>query len=706
MTKTIRSGSLRGPVGAMATIAAAVFAGGAVPTAEAVSVSLDPSFGSAGTLALPLSPGSNADEAFAVVVDGEGRIVVAGYSSSPQQKMTVARLDASGALDESFGDGGVVKLDLGVRARAQAVAVQPDGRIVIAGFAVLLPSGNEQFVAARLLEDGTPDPDFGSGGAVATAFGSRDARAAALALQEDGGIVVAGWARNSANRDVAVVRYDGDGVLDPGFGTGGTIVWPIGTGNDEATSVAIDGQQRIVLAGYAVDGSTHDLLAARLTAGGAPDVAFAGTGFRRVAATEGVEQANALLLQAGGGIVVAGQAKIDGNTRVALARLTDAGALDATFGIDGIRVTAIGELAEGKAIAASTRDRFVVAGRARLPGGKLEFFAARYSADGAPDPTFGDGGLLRIALGLKSDEAYAIAPDDDGAMVLAGTMRIGNDANFGLARLLVDDCGDGFLDDGEQCDEGNEASCCSSTCTLLPADEVCRAVADACDAAEVCDGTSAACGVDEGLPDADEDGVCDEQDLCPADADPSQSDADGDGEGDACDSCTNGVTLERPTLRFGDLQTPGGDDFVKIIGTASLPPGTVLNPRSTGARVVVRAADGSVLFDVSVSPGAFDPVTKVGWQVTGGGKVHKFRSPDPFGGMVRKFRMVRALTSGRHHVKIVGSPLDLSTMPLFGALSVSVSLDVATLGRCAELEFGGPEHSCALNEPETTLVCK
>jgi len=689
-----------------ALLAASVVLAGTVSTAVAASVSLDPSFGSGGTLGLPLSPGSNADEAFAVVGDAEGRIVVAGYSSSPQQQMTVARLDATGVLDDTFGDGGVVKLDLGVRARAQAVALQPDGRIVIAGFAVMLPTGNEQLVAARLLEDGTPDPDFGSGGAVATAFGTRDARATALALQEDGGIVVAGWARNSANRDVVVVRYDGDGVLDPDFGSGGKVVWPIGTGNDEATAVAIDGQQRIVLAGYAVDGSTHDLLAARLTAGGAPDTTFAGTGFRRVAASLGVEQANALLLQAGGGIVIGGQAKIDGNQHVALARLTDAGALDATFGVGGIRVTAIGELAEGKAVAASTRGRFVVAGRARMPGGRLEFFAARYSGDGALDPTFGTDGHLRIALGAKNDEAYAVTQGDDGAIVLAGTMRVGNNANFGLARLLVDDCGDGFLDDGEQCDEGSGPSCCSSSCTILPAGEVCRPVADVCDVAETCDGTSSACGADEGLPDADEDGVCDEQDLCPADADPSQGDADGDGEGDACDPCTNGVTLERPTMRFGDLQTPGGDDFAKILGTVSLPADALPNPRDGGARVVVRAADGSVLFDAALPPGAFDSATKVGWQVTGGGRVYKFRSPVPFDGLVRKFRMIRALTPGRYHVKIVGSPLDLSTMPLFGALSVSVSLDAAALEQCAELEFGGPEHSCNLNEPETTLVCR
>jgi uncharacterized delta-60 repeat protein len=187
--------------------------------ARAVSVDLDPAFGSGGKRLLALSPSSGTDEAFAMTLDDEGRILVAGYSSGPRQQMAVARLDASGALDPSFGGVGYVKLDVGVRARAQAIALQPDGRIVVAGFAVLLPSGIEQFVAARLLDDGTLDPEFGEGGVVSTSFGTRDARAAAVALQpDDGAVVVAGWSRNTANRDLAVVRYGASGALDPTFG--------------------------------------------------------------------------------------------------------------------------------------------------------------------------------------------------------------------------------------------------------------------------------------------------------------------------------------------------------------------------------------------------------------------------------------------------------------------------------------------------------
>jgi len=632
-----------------ACLVVAVLALLARASAAAATVTLDPGFGSGGLLALPLSPGANTDEAFAVVIDDAGRILVAGYASVPHQRMTVARLDASGLLDPGFAGDGVVDLDLGVRARAQALALDRDGRIVLGGYAVLVPGGVEQFVAVRLLEDGTPDPSFGSGGAATTSFGTRDARALAVAVQPDGSVVLAGWARSSSNRDVALVRYTASGELDAGFGNGGRITYAIGGGNDEATAVAIDPDGRIVLAGYAADGSTYDLLAARLAANGAPDPSFAGTGFRRVSASDGAEQANGLLLRADGGVVLAGQSKVGGSQRFVLARLDAAGTPDPTFGNAGVVVTTIGELAEAKGVAAMPRGRIVVAGRARLAGGRLQFALTRHLPSGALDPSFGDGGILLVPFGLKNDEAYAVASGGDDAILVAGTTRVGSDTSFGLARLLVDDCV---------------------------------------------------------LPDADGDGVCDQEDVCPLDPDPEQGDADVDGRGDACDACDDGLLLERATLRLGDLQTPGGDDYVKIIGTISMSPGTVLDARARGARVVLRAADGSVAFDATIPPGAFDPDSKVGWKVSGSGKVSKFRSPEPVDGLVRKLRLVRALTPGRYHLKIVGRPLDLSELDLLGALEVSVVVDPTSSGRCAELVFAEPEHACSASEEGATIVCR
>jgi hypothetical protein len=235
---------------------------------------------------------------------------------------------------------------------------------------------------------------------------------------------------------------------------------------------------------------------------------------------------------------------------------------------------------------------------------------------------------------------------------------------------------------------------------------VCRVAADACDLEDLCDGVAGDCPPDDVLPDGDDDGVCDEQDLCPLDPDPLQLDGDGDGLGDACDPCTGGVALERMTMRFGGLQTPDGDDTVKILGSITLANAAVIAPRSHGARVLIHASDGSLLFDARIPPGAFDAEQVIGWKVSRTGRLHKFRSGEPIAGLVRRVRIVRAVTPGRYHLKVVGSGLDLSQQPLFGALQVTIVADPATPGRCGELVFAGPEHACALNEGQTALVCR
>jgi uncharacterized delta-60 repeat protein len=677
-------------------------------SAAAVSVGLDPAFGSGGKQVLALSPSSGADEPYAMGFDSQGRILVAGYTSGPRQQMAVARLEATGALDPSFGGVGYVKLDVGVRARAQAMALQSDGKIVVAGFAVVVPSGVEQFVVARLLDDGSLDPEFGDGGGATTGFGSRDARTAAVAVQpDDGAIVLAGWARNSANRDVAVVRYTSAGVIDASFGNGGKAVFPIGLSNDEATAVAVQADGRIVVAGYASDGSVR-LSFGRLTPAGLADASFNGNGFRRIATSEGIEQANAVLLQDDGGFVVAGQSKVNGAQRFALARVDASGFPDLRFGNGGAVTTAIGELAEGKAIAALSRGRLLVAGRARLPGGKLQFAAARYLASGALDTTFGTGGSVLVQLGNRNDEGYAAAVDASGAILLAGTARTGNDANVGIVRLLVDDCGDGFLDEGEECDGGAGPSCCSAACTIAAEGTTCRTAADACDVAEVCDGIAAVCPADDVLPDADEDGICDEQDVCPLASDPLQKDGDHDGLGDACDPCTNGVPLERATVRFAGLETPPADDVLKFVGSVSLPGSPTISPLTQGTRVLLHAADGSLRFDIVLPPGAFSEAKQSGWKTSRNGKVSLFRSTTAVGGYLRKMRIVRALSPGRYHLKITGRDLDLSQLPLSGALQVTVVVDPpgAAVGRCSELAFVAPDHSCALNDERSTVVCK
>src|SRR5437870_3563768 len=151
-----------------------------------------------------------------------------------------------GDLDPSFGAGGQVLTDFGGGDGARALALQADGRIVVAGRSC--PS-TWRFALARHDADGTLDPSFGGGGRVLTNFAGRD-EASALALQSDGKIVVAGFSGAGGRQDFAVARYNPDGSLDPSFGSGGRVLTDFG-GDDEASALALQSDGKIVVAGSA-----------------------------------------------------------------------------------------------------------------------------------------------------------------------------------------------------------------------------------------------------------------------------------------------------------------------------------------------------------------------------------------------------------------------------------------------------------------------
>jgi uncharacterized delta-60 repeat protein len=264
-----------------------------------------------------------------------------------------------------------------------------------------------------------------------------------------------------------LARYDESGALDPDFGDGGTLVLP-NDGNDEAWALALQDDQRIVVAGYyAVEGSEFETLVLRLLDDGTLDPDFNGTGRVQIPFGAGDETARGVAIDATGRIVVVGDARIGGTTHIAVARLDEDGVLDATFGNGGKVVTLVGKHAQARAVALSSRGRVLVAGHARFPNAEtqFDFVAARYSTTGVLDPTFGTDGAVTIPIGGQVDDAFGIALHEADGVILAGSTRTGSNTNFGFARLLIDDCGDGFLDPNEECDPGigGGGSCCSTS---------------------------------------------------------------------------------------------------------------------------------------------------------------------------------------------------------------------------------------------------
>ena len=353
---------------------------------------------------------------------------------------------AAGDLDTSFGVGGRVVTDVSgyTGESGQDVALQPDGKILVAGYAVSSGDGTSDFVVLRYNSDGSLDTSFGVDGKVLTDFGNPNDRAEAIALQLDGRIIVAGRAYTSGGLpNFAVARYDVNGNLDPSFGVQGkTTINFKGKGNKALFSwvrdIAIQFDGRIVLAGEA----DAKLGLARVNTDGSIDPQF------------GVNGKTIVDLSGGGGggssaytvaiqtvdseerIVTAGYAAPRrGSIDFGLARFKANGTLDNSFGCDGKVITDFaGGEDSAKDIVIDPSNRIVAAGTC----GSINFAVARYNSNGTLDSTFdGDGKANTDFFGLM-DQGNAVAIQPDGKIVVAGVARTVSSADFALTRYNSD----------------------------------------------------------------------------------------------------------------------------------------------------------------------------------------------------------------------------------------------------------------------------
>ena len=313
--------SPRSSIAAVALVACLALAGSVQPLWAAPG-SLDTSFGNGGLVLTNLAQASS-DLAFAIVIQPDGKMVVAGLSDAGGSfDIGLARYNANGTLDGSFGAAGKVLTDFssGSDDEGFAMALQPDGKIVVAGLSDA--GGNFHFALARYNTDGTLDGGFGSAGKVLTnsSPGSDDS-ALAVGLQPDGKIVAAGPSGSS----FGVARYNANGTLDAGFGSGGTVTTAFGTDTfDQPAALAIQPDGKIVVAGS----SDTFIALARYTVNGALDAGF-GIGGKVTTAfgTASSDQASAMAVQSDGKLVLAGASDSGGNSAFALARYVVAGPL-------------------------------------------------------------------------------------------------------------------------------------------------------------------------------------------------------------------------------------------------------------------------------------------------------------------------------------------------------------------------------------------
>lgn len=391
--------------------------------------------------------GVSASAMHAAAIQSDGKILMAGVSSPNvnDNDFTLIRLDLNGNLDTTFSDDGVATANpLGTSNTARALFIQPDGKIVVAGHSI------GSFQIARFNSDGTIDTTFnalgGQPGMIDVNVNSGfDDRAMAVALAPDGKIIVAGEINTSAIlKDVAVIRLNQDGTRDLSFGVGGLFQKNTGSTSESARAVTVLPDGKILLATNAFEDTNEDFAVIRLNATGTADLSFGGDGMVVFDFGPANDLANSLAVQVDGKIVVTGSASNGLNTDIGIMRLNSDGTPDTTFSGDGRLTVAAGTGNDaGNSVKIQPDGKIIVGGFATNTNRDL--VTIRVNADGTLDaaPLWGIGGISVTDLGgAESINAIAIQPN--GRVVAVGE----SNGNLLAARFVgnfVPTAADGFV---------------------------------------------------------------------------------------------------------------------------------------------------------------------------------------------------------------------------------------------------------------------
>ncbi len=428
---------------------------------------VDNTFGANGFSLINLGGAEN--QAFAGVLQPDGKILAAGYSGTGQiggdNNCAVIRCNTNGSLDTSFGTGGIVVTDFGTTTtnhQNYACLLQPDNKILVAGYTNAFGGANVDFALVRYLSNGTQDPSFGRNGITVVPIRGADANedyinhANAAVLQPDDKVIALGFSNknNPGNLwayDFALIRYNPDGKPDDSFGTDGIVVTPIrATGGDEDDNEANAGilqpDGKIIAIGWTGvtnNDTTHytNFALVRYNVDGTLDTTFGNDGIvtTNLGLDDSTNYAYAGTLQPDDKILVAGSTNKDGGTNFdfALVRYLPDGTLDTTFGNNGIVTTDLGganDVAYGCIL--QLDGKIIVTGQTNALPESISFALVRYNSNGTLDTTFGSNGIVITNPGGIDNEAYTGLLQPDGKIVTIGYSNQNNLYQFALTRYI------------------------------------------------------------------------------------------------------------------------------------------------------------------------------------------------------------------------------------------------------------------------------
>jgi uncharacterized delta-60 repeat protein len=386
------------------------------------------------------------DQAYALLVQPDGKTVLVGRSqpvSAGGSDFAVTRYNADGSLDTSFSGDGRATVSFGAGFNsARSVALQADGKLLLAGNAL---DGVWGAVAmARLNADGTLDTSFGTDGRVTLGVSSGSDFAEKVVVQADGRIVVAGYGNNNqfgSDADLLVARFNADGSPDTTFSDDGSLTLSVTNSFDALLDVLIQPDGKILAVGGAGAGPQADMVIVRFNEDGTLDTGFAGDGTLSTDWGVGTDWGQSVTLQPDGMILVAGYSQTGLTNEFTLWRYGSDGTPDAGFGIGGRLTTDFGGTgAFANSVLVQPDGKIVAAGFGYFDG-DANLVVARYLSDGTPDPSFGtDGQVVTSFFPDGVDVAYSVALQPDGKLVVGGNIfnMLTFNYDFALVRYNVD----------------------------------------------------------------------------------------------------------------------------------------------------------------------------------------------------------------------------------------------------------------------------
>jgi uncharacterized delta-60 repeat protein len=366
-------------------------------------------------------------------IQPDGKIVIAGGAQNSPDFL-VARFNPDGSLDANFGHNGVVVTDAGTDGDfASTVAIAADGKIYVGG------STNNNvvshFALIRYTSSGLPDATFGQNGIVITNIADQSSYILAVATTPDGKVIALGQVAGTDGGDYAMVKYNSNGTPDLLFNRTGQLVINFG-GYDSPASIAVSSDGKIYAGGFDAQTGFQHFRISRFNANGSLDLTYNnGTGTNSIGFGDSNDRLTNILLLNDGKILAAGQTGLNMATGddIELVRLNIDGTLDLNFGTNGLVTSDINASIDQNNMLATDVNGNILAGGYNIGTG-VDYTLFRYNNNGIPDAAFGTGGGL---IDFVPGSTFSYGPlfkQPDGKFIVSGGLNTGNTSSF-LARF-------------------------------------------------------------------------------------------------------------------------------------------------------------------------------------------------------------------------------------------------------------------------------